>query len=161
MHNPATCRKCSFCCSVRGGYPILSWLGGSTPVCLDQGVPDAFLVDVTLSSPSHGWGGASHPVLAVWKPHPLLLGVPWDTPWDWGTLLPGTGVPHQKGPWTSHGLTPKKNMGIMDGQGKDMKGYGTRGSIMGWGWGTLSRYKQTDMWENSTFQILRIRAVTR
>ena len=108
--------------------------------------------------------GLCHPVLARVVPHPYPgQGVPHAVMAGGGgypiqSWLEGVGTPSSPG---QREVAPSgKDMGpveaLWNGDGyPSQKGHGTSGSIMGWG----NPCEQTDICENSTFPILRIRAV--
>ena len=99
----------------------------------------------------HPWLGST-PFLTWGVPHLWLGGLPY--PWPGGTLTWGT---------PSHLELGHPQEGIWEQLlGYPQKGHDTSGSIMGWRWGNSPPPRwcgQTHICENSTFPILRMRAV--
>ena len=161
--------KCSLCCSVgggggdpsrgQGGYPILTWLGKYSSPILTGGIPSwpgwripQSWLEGTPSWP--GWGG--YPILGypnrtgvlLWPglvnpPGKDLGSVTWERT---GTRLPLERTWYQ---WLGKEL--------VTGVPLESTWYQWRGK--GHGTGVLPRCEQTDTHENSTFHILRMRAV--
>ena len=126
------------------GYTIADQGEGGTPSSPGQGVPNSCLGQGGY--PIQSWPGGT----CLGLKYPYHLGL--------GYLLPGTRAPPQLGLATSLHLER-----TWDQYPLPQKEHGTSGSIMGW------RYYGMDMWyspceqthtcENSTFPILRMRAV--
>ena len=118
-----------------GGYPIVTWVGGTPSLPARE----VLHPDLAKGLPKSWLGGVPYPDITSGLPPTWDWGSP--HAWDWVPPPPG------KGDGTSHWGIP-------------LKGHGKIGSIMGWRWGTPSGCEQTDTCENSTFLILRMRAVT-